>query len=261
MDVRRRLVLGAVAVSLLFDSMGCTVTEGAGSGASPKPEPGGLTFRISTTPSSCPGTADSPGPRQQIVLDDHRLMVPPRLRFPRGSKVVTTYTKDEELTIVLNAPRSRDVLEHFKLTSMSVGYNVWLGDDKNTEVGLDGCGWRGSVKAAAAGTTVVKFSPAVPDRIRASSLKLVNLPYFLNVPANTKPASIDDPVTGASVRFARPAPRVVLRFYRDSTGALWDLVSDTTTGQVTTLVLVDSDGWTATVTTTPTTATLTTRRP
>jgi hypothetical protein len=43
--------------------------------------------------------------------------------------------------------------------------------------------------------------------------------------------------------------------------SLWKIVKDTTSGEVTTLVFTDSDAWTVTVTTIPTSAPLTTRAP
>jgi hypothetical protein len=51
------------------------------------------------------------------------------------------------------------------------------------------------------------------------------------------------------------AGREALRFYRDQAdNSLWKIVKDTTSGEVTTLVLTDSDAWTVTVTTTLTSA-------
>ncbi|NEA31449.1 hypothetical protein [Streptomyces sp. SID13031] len=250
-----RVVGVGVSIAVLLCSVGCTVVAG---GAEPPPEVTGEPGK--TISIGAPGQKK---PGERVILDGQEFSAPPGLEFPDGSKVSKASFDVDEQTVTLSAPKSSEVLKHFDKRLPRTGFAVAESAGTPNERTFDGKGWSGSITATSADETVVKFWQYRPDPISASALKLVNVPFFLKFPGGTKAASLSDPKTGANLRFASPSPPEVLRYYRDAAdGPFWDIVKDTTTGgTTTTLVFTDDDGWTVTITTTATTATLATRAP
>lgn len=68
----------------------------------------------------------------------------------------------------------------------SAGYLVALPAATPNEFTLDGSGWSGSVAATAAGATMA--GSALP--IRTDKLNLVNVPFFLKFPGDSKLPSL-----------------------------------------------------------------------